>query len=375
MWADSLECSRGVGDEGDSVIIIFLKSRITMPFLFRDLPGAAQAAYSNAATAIRTLEARRDAGMLPGNFVTKTVKGEPYWYFQYTDLSGKQRQVYVGRDDEATRRLRETHINSPNRDGLEHARRLARAAIDLGCASLIPAHSRVIAKLADASFFRVGGVLIGTHAYAAYQNPLGIRWDTADSTTDLDFAHDQRLSTAIASDVHVDVASAIESLQMGFVPLKSLSTYQKADEPDFQIDFLTSMGRTGEEAVHNTSLNLRLQPLRFMEFSLEDPFQSVVLGSVGPIVVNLPRPEKYALHKLLVAPERTADFKDKVRKDLTQAASLVAYLTANDPDALGAAIDNLHARGSGWTKRFKAGLTMLRAMDLASTLDFSIVNG
>jgi len=346
-----------------------------MSSLYKDLPGAAQAAYSNAATAIRALEARRDAGMLPGNFVTKTVKGEPYWYFQFTDLSGKQRQVYVGRDDEATRRLRETHINSPNRDGLEHARRLARAAIDLGCASLIPAHSRVIAKLADASFFRVGGVLIGTHAYAAYQNPLGIRWDTADSTTDLDFAHDQRLSTAIASDVHVDVASAIESLRMGFVPLKSLSTYQKADEPDFQIDFLTSMGRAGEDAVHNKSLNLRLQPQRFMEFSLEDPFQSVVLGSVGPIVVNLPRPEKYALHKLLVAPERTADFKDKVRKDLTQAASLIAYLTANDPDALGAAIDNLHARGSGWTKRFKAGLTMLRGLDLASALDFSVVEG
>lgn len=346
-----------------------------MPLLYRDLPGAAQAAYSNASTAIRALEARRDAGMLPGNFVTKTVKGEPYWYFQYTDLSGKQRQVYVGRDDEATRRLREIHINSPNRDGLEHAKRLARAAIDLGCASLIPAHARVIAKLADASFFRVGGVLVGTHAYAAYQNPLGIRWDTADSTTDLDFAHDQRLSTAIASDVHVDVVSAIESLQMGFVPLKSLSTYQKADEPDFQIDFLTSMGRAGEEAVHNTSLNLRLQPLRFMEYSLEDPFQSVVLGNVGPIVVNLPRPEKYALHKLIVAPERTADFKDKIRKDLTQAASLIAYLTANDPDALGAAADNLRARGSGWTKRLQAGVEMLRGMELASGLDLSIVEG
>ena len=344
-----------------------------MPLLYRDLPGAAQAAYSNAATAIRSLEARRDAGMLPGNFVAKTIKGEPYWYFQYSDLSGKQRQVYVGRDDEATRRLREAHVNSPNRDGLEHAKRLARAAIDLGCPALTPAHSRVIAKLADASFFRVGGVLVGTHAYAAYQNHFGIRWDTTDSTTDLDFAHDHRLSMAIASDVQVDVASAIESLSMGFVPLKSLSTYQKADEPDFQIDFLTTMGRSGEDAIHNESLNLRLQPLRFMEFSLEDPFQSVVLGATGPLVVNLPRPEKYALHKLLVAPERTADFKDKVRKDLTQAASLIDYLTANDPDALRAAVVNLRERGSGWTKRLKTGLRMLRAMELAASLDVSIV--
>lgn len=344
-----------------------------MARLYRDLPGAAQAAYSNAATAIRSLEARRDAGMLPGNFVTKTVKGEPYWYFQYSDLSGKQRQVYVGRDDDATRRLRDAHVNSPSREGLDHARRLTRAAIDLGCPALTPAHSRVITKLADASFFRVGGVLVGTHAYAAYQNHFGVRWDTADSTTDLDFAHDHRLSTAIASDVRVDVASAIDALSMGFVPLKSLSTYQKADEPDFQIDFLTTMGRSGEEAVFNESLNLRLQPLRFMEFSLEDPFQSVVLGATGPIVVNLPRPEKYALHKLLVAPERTAEFKDKVRKDLTQAASLIAYLTANDPDALRDASANLHHRGTGWTKRLAAGLKMLRTLDVAGALDLSIV--
>jgi hypothetical protein len=344
-----------------------------MSLLYRDLPGAAQAAYSNAATAIRSLEARRDAGMLPGNFVAKTIKAEPYWYFQYSDLSGKQRQVYVGRDDDATRRLREAHVNSPNRDGLDHAKRLARAAIDLGCPAMTPAHSRVITKLADASFFRVGGVLVGTHAYAAYQNLFGIRWDTADSTTDLDFAHDQRLSTAIASDVRVDEASAIESLSMGFVPLRSLSTYQKVDEPDFQIDFLTAIGRSGEEAVHNKSLNLRLQPLRFMEFSLENPFQSVVLGATGPIVVNLPRPEKYALHKLLVAPERGSDFKHKVRKDLTQAAGLIHYLTNNDPDALRAAAANLRARGAGWTKRLAAGLKLLRGLPLAPSLDLSLV--
>jgi hypothetical protein len=345
-----------------------------MPTLYEDLPGAAQAAYSNAATAIRSLEARRDAGMLPGNFVAKTVKGEPYWYFQHTDLTGKQRQIYVGRDDEATRRLRDSHVHSPNRSGLEHARRLARAAMELGCPALIAAHSRVIAKLADASFFRVGGVLVGTHAYAAYQNHFGIRWRSADSTTDLDFAHDHRLATAIASDIRVDVASAIESLSMGFVPLKSLSTYQKADEPDFQIDFLTAMGRSGEDSIYNDSLKLRLLPLRFMEFSLEDPFQSVVLANSGPIVVNLPRPEKYALHKLLVAAERSGDFKDKSRKDLTQAASLIEYLSSNDPDALRAASHNLHSRGAGWIRRLQAGLKMLRTLEVAATLELSLID-
>jgi hypothetical protein len=36
-----------------------------------------------------------------------TVKGSRYWYYQYTEPSGKLMQVFVGPDNEAVRRLME----------------------------------------------------------------------------------------------------------------------------------------------------------------------------------------------------------------------------------------------------------------------------
>ena len=47
-----------------------------------------------------------------------------------------------------------------------------------------------------------------------------------------------------------------------------------------------------------------MQPLRFMELSLQDPMRATLIARSGQIVVNLPRPERYALHKLLVSGER-----------------------------------------------------------------------
>ena len=53
---------------------------------------------------------------------------------------------------------------------------LARSASVLGCTPVLPRHYRVIRRLADYGFFHAGGLLIGTHAFLAYGNMLGVRW-------------------------------------------------------------------------------------------------------------------------------------------------------------------------------------------------------
>ena len=46
-------------------------------------------------------------------------------------------------------------------------------------------------------------------------------------TLDLDFAHaGKNLSIAMQSDVRVDTRGALESLQMGFIPVVSQTTYK-----------------------------------------------------------------------------------------------------------------------------------------------------
>ena len=178
---------------------------------------------------------------------------------------------------------------------------------------------------------------------------------------DLDFAHAGRnVSVAIPSGVTMDMGSEIEALKMGFVPVKSLTTYVKSDERDLQIDFVTCRHRGGDTPVLIKALNATMQPLKFMEFSMEAPIQVTLLAQRGPITVNAPPPEKYALHKLLVYGERPQAMRVKASKDLDQAACLIDYLARNDAELLRETWADLISRGPGWKRRAMEGLKALK---------------
>lgn len=326
--------------------------------LYTPLSTAAQTAYASLASASR-LEDVRTVAELPGSFCRKVVKGKEYWYYQTPDLTGKQMQIFLGSVSDELTALIELHRSGD--DKTLHLRQLTRQAIAAGCPSLASAHAKIIERLADAGFFRAGGILVGTHVYMAYQNYLGIRWQSAAQTVDLDFAHAGRnVSVAIPSDVTMDMGSEIEALQMGFVPVKSLTTYVKSDERDLQIDFVTCRHRGGDTPVLVKALNATMQPLKFMEFSMEAPIQVTLLAQRGPVTVNAPPPEKYALHKLLVYGERPQNMRVKASKDLDQAASLIDYLAKNDSELLGEAWGQLIGRGPGWRSRAMEGLKALQ---------------
>jgi len=158
----------------------------------------------------------------------------------------------------------------------------------------------------------------------------------------------------------MDMGSVIDSLKMGFVPVKSLTTYVKSDETDLQIDFVTSLHRCGDTPVLVKALNATMRPLKFMEFSMELPMQMVLLSEQGGILVNVPPPEKYAVHQLLVHGERTQNMRVKAAKDLEQAAALIEYLGEYDKPALSEAWRDLNSRGPGWRSRAQQGLQSLK---------------
>jgi len=90
------------------------------------------------------------------------------------------------------------------------------------------------------------------------------------------------------------------------------------------------------------------------------PIQVTLLAQRGPITVNAPPPEKYALHKLLVYGERPQNMRVKATKDLAQAASLIDYLARNDSELLSETWDGLISQGPGWRSRAIEGLKALR---------------
>ena len=96
-----------------------------------------------------------------------------------------------------------------------------------------------------------------------------------------------------------------------------------------------------------------------MEFSLERPEQAVVFCSEGAVLVNVPSPERFALHKLIVFGERAGAFRAKANKDLAQAAHLLAWLRDHRREPLDNAVDDLMTRGRGWVSRFRQGALAL----------------
>jgi hypothetical protein len=333
-----------------------------MPSLFTELPLSTQTAYAQLLDAALGAELVRSVADLTGSFNAKTVKGRTYWYFQYTEPSGKLRQVYVGPDNDAVQRLMQRQRETGAAQSLGP---LARSALALGCTALLPRHLRVIRRLADYGFFHAGGLLIGTHAFLAYGNMLGLRWGGQERTQDIDFAHaGKAVALVLPSDVQVKTNEAIESLAMGFLPVTGLSgksggTYLIPAEPEFRLDFLTPLNRGGDTPYVHPQLNITLQPLPFMEYSLEKFEQAVLFSNEDTVLVNVPSPERYALHTLLVYGERSSTFRAKSAKDLAQAACLSAYLWDHRREALAEALQDLLSRGKGWVSRYKQGAAAL----------------
>lgn len=329
---------------------------------FEELPLSAQTAYAQLLDSALSVDHLRSIADLPGSFAQKTVKGTSYWYYQYYEPSGKRAQVFIGPDNEAVHRLMARRTQPAATESLVP---LARSALALGCAPVISRQLKVIGRLADYGFFRAGGVLVGTHAFLAYGNMLGLRWGDSSRTQDIDFAHSGKsVSLALPATVEVKAHSAIESLEMGFLPVAGLSgksgaTYLNPKEPEFRLDFLTVPHRKGEEVYVHPRLNVPLQPLKFMEFSLENIQQTVLFDAGNAVLVSVPHPARYALHKLIVYGEREGAFAAKSTKDLRQAASLLAYYREYRPWEIDEAWTDLVSRGKGWQRRAGQGVTAL----------------
>lgn len=334
--------------------------------LYTELPVATATAYAQLHTATQGTELARDVSHLHGSFSTKTVKSSVHWYFAFREADQRVRQIYVGPDNDNTRALVEkARANDP----ALALRPLAKAALAMGNTPTQRKHLAVIRRLNEFGFFRAGGVLVGTHAFLSYANMLGLRWHQAAQTADIDFAHAGRnISIALPANIRAEPHAALTTMAEGFLPLVQYqgsagASYRHPAEPEFQIDFLTPRTSDSEDPISVPELDVALQPLRFMEYSLEDVQQATLFDPTGRcVLVSLPAPERYAIHKLLIVGERTGAMRAKTSKDLLQAASLLTYFQHHDPETAENAWQDALSRGPGWRKRAHEGRDALKAV-------------
>jgi len=179
------------------------------------------------------------------SFVTKKIDGKLYWYLEVVIGSGK-RQYSLGRDTLELRSLVEKQkaLFEQAVPEQKQRERLVAMLSKGGLHGPGASAGRVLELLSQSGLFLSGGVLVGSHAFAAYQGMLGVGWtDEVLRTQDMDIASPKRLTVAIRRDAP-DVQSILLESGMGFfaVPAlnrKSPSTSFKIRGQEFHVDLLT----------------------------------------------------------------------------------------------------------------------------------------
>lgn len=329
--------------------------------MYQELDMSAQTAYSEIVDQVRG-RAIDSLSSLSGSFHTRIIKGRAYVYFGYRDLSGAGKMIYIGPDEERVRALVDRFNTEKSYKKLSA---LAQAAQVMGCQGMMSKHFKITQQLSNFGFFRAGGILVGTHAFLAMGNMLGVSWGSGNKTLDVDFAHaGKNISIALPAKMTLSVHDALTSLEMGLLPIQQFSgqagaQYRNPLGPELRVDFLTSIGREKENVVI-PDLGLALEPLKFMEFSLEGTTQAVVMGKSDACLVNIPAPERFAMHKLIVYGERSPMERIKAVKDIEQAAALILWHVNNGlSDKICEAWNDAISRGKGWKSRIIEGRDFL----------------
>ncbi len=302
-----------------------------------------------------------------GAFVSKTIRGRRYWYFQTPGAEGRP-QKYVGPEtSELLARIE--HHRAARSDERERRALVSTLTRSFGLPRPIAPIGDTVAALARAGVFRLRGVLVGTVAYQTYPAMLGVKLPrTGLQTNDVDIAQFLNVSVAVG-DRTPPMLDTLQAVDRSFREVPHLSRGHRVTayvaRGGLRVDFLTpNEGRETDTPRHLPALQTDAQPLRFLDFLIHDPQPAVLLHEAG-VYVQVPGPERYAVHKLILAGRR-ASGAAKREKDLLQAEALLEVLAERRPKALQLAWQEASQRGPTWRRLLAEGVGELapRSRDL-----------
>ncbi|MCB1454022.1 MAG: hypothetical protein KDJ43_10275, partial [Rhizobiaceae bacterium] len=146
-----------------------------------------------------------------------------------------------------------------------------------------------------------------------------------------------------------------------FVPVPSLQAGKvsrwRQSKSETLVEFLTPSFEAEEGLRELAALGVSAQSLHFLNFVISDPLPAAAIYRDG-ILIHIPRPERFAIHKLIVS-DRRRDGADslKSRKDLMQAELLLDVLAEDRPSDLALAYDDAAARGPKWRERLERSMS------------------
>lgn len=287
------------------------------------------------------------------SIAVKTIKKKKYVYATKKDGSTRvERYLGPADDPEVKQQV----------DRLQHAAervKSLRNTVTALKAARLPAPSlplgRILEVVANAGLFERGMTLVGTAAYQTYAGALGYHLPTATlATNDVDFSVAQFVPSDNEEDFETILKRADPSFSAVWHPDDKLPKKFRASN-GFVVDLLTSYGRGRKSPGEVKSLKASAIALSFQEFPAEETINTVALYGSG-VLVRVPTPTRFAIHKLIVARRRAISDAGKRQKDLRQAQELIDILMEIDEPSFQDALEQARARGKSWKAAINASL-------------------
>lgn len=288
-------------------------------------------------------------------------KGRVYWYDTYR-VGSDVKKTYIGEDSEDLRtRMQRVEALRRDRDVRRRNRsRMIRYLRAEGFLGVDAATGSLLNAMASAGVFRLGGTVVGTQAFRLYEGELGVRFafDQTAQTLDIDIASFERLSIALGDEVSEPLEKVLEDFAFEAAPsLDRGKTWRwKQTRSETFVEFLTPSFSEGEDLRPLPALGVHAQSLHYLNYLLAEPISAAATYRDG-VLLQIPRPERFAIHKLIVA-DRRLEGPDSLKavKDRMQAEFLIGILATDRPDDLRDAIEDALSRGKRWRERLTASV-------------------
>lgn len=286
-----------------------------------------------------------------GSVYRRTLDGAEYIYAKIPVGSGRVDQ-FVGKsgDPEAEARAESLGLGT---EMAAQRRRIVSILRREGLAGPDRTMGAILDALAHAGLFNAGAVLVGTAAYLVSEPLVGSRLPSSTLMTgDLDLATASLALTAEPPERLETILRKADPTFGGVPQLKPKAPPSRFRNASGYLVDLVTPTRTREDSnpVALAALNAGAAPLQYLAWLIDGSVRTAALWGAG-VLVNVPQPARYAVHKLILAQRRDASGRLKRAKDLDQAKALIEVLRKHDPFSLEDALNDARAQGDkGWSE-------------------------
>lgn len=265
----------------------------------------------------------------PGSLSLRNGTGHAYWYRRYYAAAGRELEQLVCKDGDADA----LQAMRQRIDSAQWVQQQVRTLRRLGFQVADRDVARVLVELYNTRLFAAGLVVVGTLAYMAWLNELGVV-GVAARTQDMDLARRQKLELAAP----LSLLDTVAATRLDFVAVPGLgpdaasTSVKRPGRDGLRVDLLAP-GKVLGQAVPIPELQWHAQAVPHFDYLLQEPSRVALLAGGHCVPANAPAPQRLLWHKLYSSAKRSGD-RIKAEKDLRQAATLAAILVEVDDTVL-----------------------------------------